>query len=308
MRNYSIDTLKLICAILVIYIHTPQPEIWETFITPIIRTAVPIFFMISGYFTYGKKNINKVIIKRIIYLAKILCWGFLLYALLFFIANGKDSLAHLSNIFTKRFILFNSVPYGMHLWYIFAYIYVLIIILFVHRFNLYKLLFYITPIILVMTLAVGRYCEITGISMHTRNFLFTGLPFFSIGMMIKRAKELPSKRFAIISSLIIYIISIFEVKYICEGSGDYYATTIPLSILIFILFLNIKQTTDNIFSKTGREDSLYIYLFHFIFTILLATKCNTVPYLPYYSAPLVFCLTMILIMVLRRLKIIGRII
>ena len=57
MRNYSLDTLKFVCAIFVIFIHTPQPEIWEIYITPLIRCAVPIFFMISGYFTYGKKDL-----------------------------------------------------------------------------------------------------------------------------------------------------------------------------------------------------------------------------------------------------------
>lgn len=308
MRNYSIDTLKFICAILVIFIHTPQPYVWNDFIIPFNRCAVPVFFMISGYFTLGKKEINNVIYKRIIYLAKILCWGFLLYASLFFVANGKDSLEHISIIFTKHFFIFNAVPYGMHLWYIFAYIYVLILILFVHRFNLYKLLFYATPIILITALAVGRYCEITGISLHTRNFLFTGLPFFTIGMMIKRAKKLPSKQFALICGSIIYIISIIEVKLIRGGLGDFYATTIPLSILIFILFLNIRQTKDNIFSKIGREDSLYIYLFHFVFATILSTKCGTIPYIPYYSAFVVFCATMILIWILRKLKIIGRII
>ena len=55
MRNYSIDTLKFICAFLVIFIHTPQPDVYYIAITPISRCAVPIFFMISGYYTFGKK-------------------------------------------------------------------------------------------------------------------------------------------------------------------------------------------------------------------------------------------------------------
>ncbi len=55
MRNYSIDTLKLICAIIVIYAHTPQTAICKIGLTPLTHCVCPIFFMISGYLTYGKK-------------------------------------------------------------------------------------------------------------------------------------------------------------------------------------------------------------------------------------------------------------
>ena len=96
MRNYSFDTLKLICAIFVIFAHTPQPQIWENHITPLLRCAVPIFFMISGYFTYGKYDIKHTIHKRIRQLLTIFVVVFLFYFSVFFIANGKDSLEHLS--------------------------------------------------------------------------------------------------------------------------------------------------------------------------------------------------------------------
>lgn len=100
MRNYSFDTLKFICAIFVIFIHTPQPELWNNYITPIIRCAVPIFFMISGYYTYGKKNLIPTIHKRIIYLIKIFVIILFYYFSCFMIINGKDSLEHISILFS----------------------------------------------------------------------------------------------------------------------------------------------------------------------------------------------------------------
>lgn len=310
MRNYSIDTLKFICAILVIYIHTPQPEIWDTYITPIIRCAVPIFFMISGYYTYGKNNLNDAIKKRIIYMLKIFAWSFLLYATCFIVVNKKDSLEHQQILYSHKFLLFQAIPYGMHLWYLHAYIYVLIILLIVEKFNLYKWLFHATPILLITALIIGKYSDYFGgkeLHIHTRNFLFTGLPFFAIGMIIKQCKKLPNQYITIILCLISYIVGIFEVIH-AKGGGDWYASTIILSTSIFILFLNTKQTRDNIFSKIGREDSLYIYLLHFLFAIFISIVGKQIPYLPYYSAPLVFCLTMTLIKLLRKLKIIGKII
>lgn len=47
-RNYSIDILKFICAILVVFLHTDC--VYHDYILPLTRCAVPCFFMISGYF------------------------------------------------------------------------------------------------------------------------------------------------------------------------------------------------------------------------------------------------------------------
>ena len=311
MRNYSLDTLKLICAIFVIFAHTPQPSIWENYIAPPIRCAVPIFFMISGYFTYGKKDIIPIIHKRIIQLLKVFGIVFLFYFSFFMIANGKDSLEHLSVLLSHNFILLNTVPYSMHLWYIAAYIYVLLIILLVDKYNLYKWLFNITPILLLTGLLIGKYSEILLSHYfppnYTRNFLFTGLPFFTLGMFIKKAKQLPNIYVAGISCILLYILGIIEFPSF-EDLGMYYVSTIFLSLSIFILFINIIQVKDNIFSKIGREDSLYIYLLHFIIATGITLLCDKIPYLPYFSAITTLSLTLVLIYILRKLKIIGKII
>ena len=311
-RNYSIDTLKLICAICVIFIHTPQPDIFRIYITPLIRCAVPIFFMISGYFTYGKKDIKHTIQKRIIQLLKVFSIVFLFYFSLSLIANGSDALEHLSILFSYNFILLNTLPYySIHLWYIIAYIYVLLIILLVDRFNLYKWLFFITPILLLTALTIGKYSEIIlGHSFptnYTRNFLLTGLPFFTLGMIIKKAERLPNIYIAGVSCAVFYILGFIEVLHV-KNLGDFYASTIFLSLSIFILYINIKQIKDNIFSKAGRENSLYIYLLHFFIATGITLLCKKNTFLPYFSALLTFLLTFFLIYILRKLKIIGKII
>ena len=311
MRNYSLDSLKFLCAIFVIFIHTPQPEIWEDYITPLIRCAVPIFFMISGYFTYGKKDITHTIHKRIAQLLKIFGIVFIFYFVFSLIANGKDSLKHLSVLFSYNFILLNSVPYSMHLWYISAYIYVLLIILLVERFNLYKWLYFITPILLLSVLTIGKYSEIIlgncFPTNYTRNFLFTGIPFFTLGMIVKKAKQLPNIYISGVACIVFYILGYIEVLYV-KNLGDFYASTIFLSLSIFVLFTNIKQVKDNIFSRVGREDSLYIYLLHFIIAAGITQLCNTFSYLPYFSTLITLLLTLIFIYILRKLKIIGKII
>ena len=311
MRNYSFDTLKLICAILVIFAHTPQPEIWGNHITPLLRCAVPIFFIISGYFTYGKNDIKRTIYKRIRQLLTIFGIIFLFYFSVFLIANGTDSLEHLSVLLSHNFILLNTVPYSMHLWYIAAYIYVLLIILLVEKYNLYKWLFYITPILLLTGLLIGKYSDILlGCYFppnYTRNFLFTGLPFFTLGMLIKKTKQIPNIYIAGALCIVFYILGIIEFPSF-EDLGMYWVSTIFLSLSIFILFINIIQVKDNIFSKTGREDSLYIYLLHYFIAIGITQLSNKCTYLPYFSALITLSLTLFLIYILRKLKIISKII
>ena len=311
MRSYSLDTLKFLCAILVIFIHTLQPKIWSEYITPIIRCAVPIFFIMSGYFTYGRKNLIHTIKKRIRSLFSIFCVVFLFYFSFFLIANGRDSLEHLQMLLSHNFILLNSVPYCMHLWYITAYIYVLLIMLLVEKYNLYKWLFFITPILLLTALTLGKYSEIilnyNFPTNYTRNFLFTGLPFFTLGMIIKKAKQLPNIYIAGISCIIFYILGIIE-TWNTNNRGELFASNIFLSLSIFILFINIEQTKDNIFSKIGREDSLYIYLLHFIIATGITRLCDILPSLVYFSALITLSLTLFLIYILRKLKIIGTII
>lgn len=308
MRNYSIDTLKLICAIFVIFIHTPQPEVWSKYITPLMRCAVPIFFMISGYFSYGKKNLADTIHKRIIEQIKIFSWGFILYFIIHLIMGWKVQ----CNV--PYTLLFNFIPNNYaHLWYILAYIYVLIVMLFVDKYNLYKILFCCVPILLIVALSIGAYSEILiGRSfalIYTRNWLLTGLPFFALGMMIKLIERpLMSYIPILISIVVFYIMGLFEITYLQLGNGDYYISTIFLSISIFLLFINVKQSNDNLFSRVGRKDSLYIYILHF-FIAAIITKYNLqYPHLAYVSTLITLCLTLSFIALLKKIKCIGTII
>lgn len=50
-RNHSVDILRFVCAFLVILLHISTT--YNTYTEPIARCAVPIFFMLSGYFYRG---------------------------------------------------------------------------------------------------------------------------------------------------------------------------------------------------------------------------------------------------------------
>lgn len=207
-RNHSIDSLKLVCALLVVFIHCKYS--YKSEVLPITDVAVPLFFCISGYFVCrAKRNWNRV--GRI---AKIFVWSALLYLLkteLFQLqTTGHPWIPSIHAI--TNFILFNDIAFSIHLWYLPAYIYVLLIAYLIDKFNLWKPSFLIIiPLLLggvFIKYSIADVCpeEIS----YYRNAYFNGLPYFLVGALIYKLpppsteyQTLKNKTFCI-SSLIIY--------------------------------------------------------------------------------------------------------
>ena len=321
MRNHSFDSLKFICTILIIFIHTPQPLGFELYIDPLQRCAVPIFFMLSGYFTYGKTNFNEKVRRRIISISKLFCWAFFLYMLIFIAHNRPSAFFDVVLKQIQEFVCFNNVLFCKHLWYIHAYLYILVIMLLINRYSLYKPLFYVTPLLLMAALLFGKYHEVVFAreipTYISRNFLFTGIPFFAIGMFIRKKQAViqlcVSKNKIIIGCLFFYVAGMVEciVFDLYHNQGDLYLLTTPLALCIFIMFLNTYQSHETVFSKMGREDSLYIYIFHVFLADKMFSLFNRLGLLDCYSyinVPIVFIITIVFVKVLRKTKIIGRLI
>lgn len=321
MRNNSLDILKFICAFLVILLHTPQPNGFELFIEPLQRCAVPIFFMISGYFTFGRESLNKVLLKRLVQIIKIICWSTFIYIVCSIIHSKDFKIIHAIILNFRNLFLYNCTVASFHLWYIHAYLYVTILILIVNRYNLYKPLLYATPILIIAGLYLGKYHElITEINMPiqcSRNFLFTGLPYFTLGFFIRKNEtyiNLHISKNTAIAGLILFLflgyIEVFAFD-LYDNTGDLYITTIFISATLFMLFLKTNYKEDNFISKIGREDCLYIYIFHVIVLNEISSFITRTGYelsFQYISIFIVPILTLLLIKTLKRLQIIGKII
>ena len=90
MRADNIDILKAICAFLIVCIHAPFPGIIGEYFTALTRIAVPVFFMITGYFYLDVEKKNgeirqiKKIYKKIPHMP-LFCWTFVgLYIISFY--------------------------------------------------------------------------------------------------------------------------------------------------------------------------------------------------------------------------------
>ena len=289
-RNDGLDFLKFICAFLVICIHISFPGTFGIIIKTVARISVPVFFMITGYFyeSTKRKNGELVQIKKLLYYfiganALYLFWSLLL--------NLKELPVFFDTIVNMqtfiKFVFLNDSPFGGHLWYLSAVLYVLLIIfLFEKRWDRQKL-YPLIPILLMADLVFGKYSLlIFGREFPVilvRNFLFVGLPYFLIGDMLFRYQtKIRSRKLFFI--LIFTMVNLFEYyaleRFAVNATRDHYISTTILAICVFLLWNNPKWHTvsNRLFRRCcfiGEKLTVYIYILHPIFIGVLL-KVSTI--------------------------------
>ena len=273
-RNYSLDTLRGISCIFVILIHYPFPGVWGAIIKSIGRTAIPFFFMLSGYYT-NKNDINYTrteIIKRV-KKTTVICTGALVFSLLMeyiFFFREQSVYAFIKSYFDidiiMRLIIWNDTGNINHLWFLFAllYCYLFLYILISHTStNDYRAID-ITAFLLWVGLII--FTEILPASGHNtkvfyyRNAFLTGFPFFWFGFRLKTkpfARNI-NYRFAFFFGIGLIIIERLLIGNIENSLG--------ITLLSAVTFIeacnNPSWGGHNFLAALGREYSLLIYILH----------------------------------------------
>lgn len=315
MRNHSIDSLKFICAILIVLLHTTTP--YSQIYLPLTRCAVPVFFMISGYMLYGdnmdarlRKGIRKVFI--------LILWSSLLFAVFNFAVHKFDTsylIPSSKQLF--NFMAFNENPWGGHLWYLSAYLYVMIILLPCAKHHLWNWSFVVIIPLLCMDLIFGKYSlallDRQFDYIYVRNFLCVGIPYFLIGVWIKHSKSLSwmNTKIAMGGVILFCLTSMLEYKLLASAglnaTRDHYISSTFLSISLFTMFLRYNQSEPSVFSEIGRKDSLYVYIYHPIWISAVKILGNHIPtnisVILNYTAPFfIIGATFLTIYLLRKIK------
>lgn len=320
-RNYSIDILKFVCAVLVVCLHTNSH--WHDAILPLTRCAVPCFLIISGFLLYTQNGIGRERLKRNIkHIFHIIIWATLLFAFL------KEAMAIIHGNFflpSKKqwlyFIVFNENPFGYHLWYLGAYLYVLLVMQIVDKYNLWKYILRCIPILLLGDLMFGKYSLLLFNKefpyVFVRNFMFVGIPYFLLGVWMKKniAKLQTVNKYIYSGGVILFsITSIIEKTFLlyigkCPIREHYLSTTF-LATCLFLFFMSFKNERASRISQMGERESLYIYIFHPMFLIvvlpkLLSKMSSMINEIYLWVAPLfVLFLTIMFTVILRKIKII----
>lgn len=221
--------------------------------------------MISGYFY--KKDKTKRQIKKIAILfieANILyCVWDCIYGLF----SGSFPVINLKSL--MKFVLLNESPFSGHLWYLGAILYTLIIVYMLDKIGCKKVMYWITPVLLIGDLIFGKYSILIFDRefpyILVRNWLFVGIPYFSIGMLMQDKRF----RFGKWGIPVFAFATIFE-RYLLVSNGlnatrDQYISTTFLAIAVFSFALEYKGKVSEKLSQIGQNYSTWIYSIHPIF-------------------------------------------
>ena len=287
-RYHSIDKLKFVCAFLVVCIHAPIPGVFGEYFMTLTRIAVPTFFMISGFF-YEPRHVQKLIRRVFIYLLIGNIVYFLVHLGIKFLQGNV--VTYIKDTFTMQnainFMIFNESPFHVHLWYLGSILYVYFFVMVLEKMvgdysKAQDYMLMVTPILLICDLAFGKYSILLFgqefKTIYMRNWLFVGLPYFSIGKCLRRNRESIELKLRKVGTgwtlvfTILFILTTFIEHYVLVKIGanatrDHYFSTTMLAVSVFMLFLMFfnKRTMS---SDIGRNDSTWIYILHPAFIIL----------------------------------------
>lgn len=292
-RNISIDLFRLICAIMVVAIHTqPLYDIsyklgyFATEILP--RIAVPYFFAISGYYYIVGLISNKKVffknLKKLLYVYTI--WSVLYFAIEFVqqVSTHQISIARfVRNMFFDFFI------YGSYyqLWYFPAILFCIIIVYISYRFNLLMHLAISTLFLYFMGLLGCAYFSI-GTKIPVLNHIITsttirrvilmGLPFFMAGYFINLFKSkcanISNQKLAIgfTSVAALYLLEIYLVIHFKLQSNIILTFFLyPLVIILIIILLKNPLLKLGHISTYARGLSNFIFYSHPIFILVISS-------------------------------------
>ena len=296
---------------MVVCIHYRPCGFNYDYIYPIIRTGVPCFLLISGFFLFSTDR-QKALehcsrsIKRIL---KITIWCNLFYLL--FMNIPKVLLFDDDFVFPTTFkgiflAIFQGSDMCGHLWYLTAYIEALVVIYVLVRLRLERMFGFIVIAGIAAGQIFGKYSaffeplQAYNSLLYCRNFFTVSLPFFCLGWLLHKHCDAVLKllkfRFAACLLALVLVLSYIE-YHILHGSnlwGDYILTTVPLSLLMVICCLHRPDLGRGWMLETiGKKYSTNIYLYHMFVGWLLRKVLTHCP--PPLFTVLVFVLTLVVV-------------
>lgn len=288
-RSNEINLLKLAAVILVVLIHDRLPGGAGTVVRGTASAAVPVFFMISGYFSCGCDP--ETIRKRAARMFSLLVVANVIY---FFwdisveILSGHSVGGWFKETCSVRkilvFLLLNESSLRGHLWFLGALLYAYLCLLCLMRVQKGKLfekigknrqnvLLMLSGFLLLINLIGGELLTQFGKDIqipYIRNWLFAGVPFFGIGYWIHSKetwiRQTSGRKKTVILFVILIGLNIVEVSLV--RPGELYVTTIPAAVTAFLLALLYQGRARSRLllwgGKIADRYGLWIYIFQII--------------------------------------------
>ncbi len=272
-RNLWLDLFKLCMCWMIISIHF----VWETYAYfPVYRLAVPLFFLISGYFNFRKDKNPEGACTFIKRSAKYMVIGFAFYIIFDFImcyVDGKGVGYYFTTLFYENilfdfFFLNRPITYsGAQLWFLIALFVVSLVHYALVRFEKTRWYQWIVPVGLGIQLFFGAYMRVfqeTDMPIrYTRNAWFNGLPFFGLGYLLAQVdfhKKVWYKYLYLVLAVTFTLLQIPEGHFV---DAEVYASTVPAAVFTLLFFLGLKSPKADFYYKWfGKNMPFYVYILH----------------------------------------------
>lgn len=325
----SLYVLKALCAFLVVTAHFPgagKEQMW-----PVFRLAVPLFFMMSGYFLYASeqgrflRRIRKAFI-RILKLCLAANFIYLVFGLVFSWVRDvplETEVRLFSDFSFGNLLLLLAFGDSIStpLWYLTAYGQALACCYLLVRTGLPekhpRWVLTCACVLCAAGVFLGVYGFKWGIGLPlyaTRNFLFLGLPFVWAGAFIRKYED---RIFVFLRPAGLYVLAAFclamafsEYVRLCAfaaggSKGDLYFFTPFLAAAVLFLALRYKTFTVPFLETVGKRYSENIYVYHMMIGALVTEAFSAWGGGPVYHAfggPVVFALTLLVLYPARKVK------
>lgn len=283
IRNWKFDYLKGISCIIVIFLHCPFYGILGELVIYAFRFSVPLFFMITGYYTYSKDDLW--IREKAFSLLKLTVMTELFYFVWFVVdccfIRQKRLIAELVSLAAfkhpVRTILFGYF-FNETLWYLYAAFWTYLILLLFRKihFSENSRLYRILPVILLCIHVLGRYyvqnnsyLDIKEYVYLFRSSLLFGLPLTMIGSIFAQQEDKIKNALSLAANFCIVIAGFFMIiaEYFASAQYmDFHFSTLVISIGLFLLAFTYEKSCcpgSNLLCYVGRDLSMWIYLIHY---------------------------------------------
>lgn len=317
-KNFCLNFFKGIGCIGVVLVHAAFPGIVGKLITRVILWIVPLFYIISGYYSH-QKNADTTLKKlphKIKHILKITSTSILIYFIYTFLEQLRKGtlLAWISNSFTLKNILnffilsdFDFINAGP-LWFLTALIYCYLLLYVLVKYKKTNYIYYIIPLLYISRIFVPY---LPSFNYHYQQNVFLGaIPNFFIGYYLSENPQFIDKLSTKKLTALIWIgilISILDV--FIEIKADIFEIGVIITFLS--IFLYAQQNPDKyciqFFEKIGTKYSLFIYVMHMLVLQLTMKICSILPisnagWYPYMTGILGTLCTMIIAIIWFKIK------
>lgn len=284
-KNIKLNLLKGFGCMGVVFIHVSFPGMIGLVVGRAASYAVPIFYMIAGYYIYGKDA--DVVKRRLNNIIKIFLYAYILH---FVYRATSAAMTHELDVWLSanfnwktpiKYIFFCMVDFAPLLWYLIAMIETYIVWFFLVKKHKEEIALKTIPILFAFRIFLSVFCEIKGLTWTwSTNFIAQAMPWFLLGYYMHTKKADRLRNLSLYKLILLVVVGYALIMVTIVPGISYGVTCIGHIVYAMGLFaLALKKPTNSVCKHVeyiGENLSMNIYILHNLVSNLLTNICGKV--------------------------------